>query len=76
MLNKRLHVLDCTHTVVLLFCSTVERLSPAHETMELPPKKEEKRVCFYDFVFTIKAGKCFKNPFVACFKLWHFVVGI
>lgn len=27
-------------------CSTVDRLSLANETMPLPPKKEEKRVCF------------------------------
>lgn len=32
----------------LAFVPTVERLSTANETMELPPKKEEKKVRFYD----------------------------
>lgn len=65
LVNKRVRVLDFTHNIVLLLCSTVERLSPANETMDLPPKKEEKKVGFCGVFITLKAGKPFKNEVVA-----------
>lgn len=44
--EQSMHVSGCLHTIVPSLCSTVERLSPANEIMELPPKKEEKKVGF------------------------------
>lgn len=54
-------------------CSTVERLSPANETMPLPPKKEEKRVRFSHIVHFLY-GNFDENQIVELFVFLYLFV--